>query len=456
VLSLQEFSSSYSNPDDIKNCGDGRLFIVEKTGTISICDSAGIKNTTPFLDVHTLISTGPGGERGLLGLAFHPDYASNGYFYIYYTKAVTGALRISRFTTDSLNPNVADPNSELNLMEIPHPTNTNHNGGCLQFGPDGYLYIGTGDGGSAGDPPNNAQNTQIYLGKLLRIDVNTGTPYAVPPDNPFVNDSNYFPEIWAYGLRNPWRFSFDKITGDLWIGDVGQDLWEEVDYVTYPDTGGQNYGWKCYEGNHPYAPSNCTDTMQLTFPVAEYAHSEDPDGDCSETGGYVYRGTQYPNMYGKYFFVDYCSGKFRVTTKNADGTFTTELAGDELITADEFNFASFGEDRYGELYVAGITDGKIYKVADVSTGIDDPDKSDLTIYPNPAGSNFILAVNNGGKKITVVEIRNMAGQLVTTIPFSNTSFDHTNVNVSTLQQGIYFVKIECGNVTTWKKLVVSR
>ena len=357
VIDLVQFSTGYTSPLGIENCGDSRLFIVQKTGYIYICDSLGVKNTTPFLDIHTEL-TSSGGEQGLLGLAFHPDYFSNGYFYVYYTKVSTGALRIVRFTVDSLNPNAADPNSELLLMEIPHPTNTNHDGGCLKFGPDGYLYIGTGDGGGAGDSPNNSQNTLKYLGKLLRIDVNNGTPYAIPADNPFIDNSNYYPEIWAYGLRNPWRYSFDRLIKNLWIADVGQDDWEEIDFQPASSPGGQNYGWRCYEGNHVYNFSLCSSDSDFTFPISEYAHPASISLCASVTGGYVYRGSQYANLYGRYFYVDYCTGDFRFIEPDGAGGWTTTYLSDEA----DYDYSSFGEDHLGEMYVAGLSTGKIYKL----------------------------------------------------------------------------------------------
>lgn len=365
VVSLQLFSGGYTSPVDIKNCGDSRLFIVQQNGYIYSCDSTGVKNPTPFLDIHTKISQSS--ERGLLGMAFHPDYLNNGYFFVYYTRFSDGYIRIARYSVDSMNANVADPNSEMILIEIPHPTYNNHNGGGIQFGPDSYLYAGTGDGGSFGDPDENAQNTKKYLGKLLRFDVDDGLPYTIPPDNPFVADTvNYYSEIWAYGLRNPWRYSFDKITGDLWIGDVGQNIWEEIDYTPASAGGGQNYGWDCYEGTHNYEPNNCTADDVITWPVYEYQHSSGSNGDCSITGGYVYRGAQFGNLYGKFISVDYCSGKFRATVQNANGTFTTTLIGDEVISQDEFAFSSFGEDRHGEMYVADVTHGNIYSLTDTA------------------------------------------------------------------------------------------
>lgn len=358
VISLVQFSTGYSSPVDIKTPGDSRLFIVEQTGTISICDSDGVKSSTPFLNIHWKIAISS--EQGLLGLAFDPDYSTNRTFYVYYcAKGGTNNLTIARYKTDSLNPDVADTTTLQILMSIPHPNYTNHDGGCIKFGPDGYLYIGTGDGGSFGDPANNAQNHKKYLGKLLRIDVHNDSLYAIPSDNPFVNDTTFYPEIFAFGLRNPWRYSFDRLTGDLWIGDVGQDAWEEVDYITAPDTGGQNYGWDCYEGTHNYAPGDCNGTSDLTWPIYEYQHV---GGDCSIDGGFVYRGGQYSNLYGKYIFTDYCSGKFRVLKPDGNGGWTVTNAAD-LSNSD---YSSFGEDRYGELYVSGVTDGKIYRLTDTA------------------------------------------------------------------------------------------
>ena len=357
VIALVPFSTGYSSPVDIKTPGDSRLFIVEQTGYIYICDSSGVKSSTPFLNIHWKVAISS--EQGLLGLAFDPDYAINRTFYVYYCQKGTMNITIARYKTDTLDPNVADTNSLQILLSIPHPNYTNHDGGCIKFGPDGYLYIGTGDGGSGGDPPNNAQNHLKYLGKLLRIDVHNDSLYAIPADNPFVNDPTFYPEIYAYGLRNPWRYSFDRLTGDLWIGDVGQNTWEEVDYITAPDTGGQNYGWRCYEGTHPYSSVDCNGTSDLTWPIYEYQHV---GGDCSITGGFVYRGGQYQNLYGKYIFMDYCTGKFRVIESDGNGGWTVTNVAD-LSNSD---YSSFGEDRFGELYVAGVTDGKIYRLTDTA------------------------------------------------------------------------------------------
>ncbi|MCS6916280.1 MAG: PQQ-dependent sugar dehydrogenase [Chitinophagales bacterium] len=355
-ISLETFSTGYTNPVDIAHCGDSRLFIVQKNGYIYICDSLGNKQSTPFLNISKKVSTG--GEQGLLGLAFDPYYQQTRRFYIFYTrKGGQNDLIVARCLTDSLNPDLADTSTLEILLNIPHPTYTNHNGGCIKFGPDGYLYIGPGDGGGGGDPDENGQDTNTLLGKMLRIDVSPDTGYLVPPDNPFVAGGGK-PEIWAYGLRNPWRFSFDRLTGDLWIGDVGQGSWEEIHLATAPDTGGQNYGWDCYEGNAPYETAGCPPASTMTFPVYEYFHT---GGDCSVNGGFVYRGGRYGKLFGKYIFNDYCSGKFRMLEWNGSGYTATLLA-----DFSNFNYSTFGEDRNGELYVAGLTDGKIYRIADTS------------------------------------------------------------------------------------------
>jgi glucose/arabinose dehydrogenase len=370
-LQLDLFSSGYSSPVDIATCGDSRLFIVEKGGKIWICDNLGNKSAQPFLNItNKVLSTG--NEQGLLGLAFHPDYASNGYFYVNYINK-QGNTIVARYQVSPTNPNKAVPSTGMKLFSVKQPF-ANHNGGCLKFGPDGYLYIGMGDGGSAGDPQGNGQKTTTLLGKMLRIDVDGGTPYAIPASNPFVGMPGFKGEIWALGTRNPWRFSFDRLTGDLWIGEVGQGDWEEVDYQLASSSGGENYGWRCYEGNHPFNTTGCGPASNYDFPIAEYAHS---GGDCSITGGFVYRGAEYPNMYGKYIYVDYCSGKFR--TIYHDGTSWQNIL---LLTSSIFQYVTFGEDLNGELYVAKLGDGNIYHVTDDSPG---PPMADFKIVrSNPS------------------------------------------------------------------------
>ena len=349
------WSSGIYHPVDIKNCGDNRLFIVSKSGLIYIADSAGNLLSEPFLDIDFRVKS-TGNEQGLLGLAFHPAYPDSGYFFVNYT-GMGDSSHISRFTVSPDNPNLADTLSEKKLLTIYQPY-TNHNGGALDFGPDGYLYFGLGDGGSGGDPGNRAQDSLNFLGKILRIDIDQGDPYSIPEDNPFIDEPNGLNEIWALGLRNPWRFSFDRLTGDLWIADVGQNAWEEIDYQPASSLGGTNYGWRCYEGDEMYNSSGCNDPGFYTFPVYTYSHSE----GCSVTGGYVYRGTMFPNFYGKYFFADYCSAE--IWTIHSDGiSWVTESFGDFSTN----RFSAFGENANGELFVSGYVDGIIYRVVDSSS-----------------------------------------------------------------------------------------
>jgi glucose/arabinose dehydrogenase len=356
-FTLTSFCTGFTLPVDIAHCGDSRLFVVQQRGKIFIVDSTGVKRTTPFLDITSLVSSS-GNERGLLGLAFHPNYKQNGYFYLNYTRLSDGATRVSRFSVNPNDSNLALSASELNLLTIAQPF-SNHNGGNLEFGPDGYLYIGMGDGGSAGDPNNNAQNTTSRLGKMLRIDVNSGSPYGIPSDNPFATSSTAAKEIWTVGMRNPWRWSFDRLTGDLWIGDVGQDLYEEVDFQPAGSPGGLNYGWRCYEANgHPYNTTGCQGASNYVLPVFEYPHTVSTGtGNCSVTGGYVYRGAQMNNTFGYYLCTDYCSGRFWWIQKNGN-TFSNGLVNTFLAN----QYVTMGEDKYGEMYVAGISNGIIYRI----------------------------------------------------------------------------------------------
>lgn len=346
---LIPFADNIDFPVTITHAGDSRLFVVGQEGYIWIIDTAGNKVSDAFLDIHERVVYG--GERGLLGLAFHPNFKQNGFFYINYVGA-GDSTHISRFTLSPSDRNLADPASEYKLITMKQPYE-NHNGGNLCFGPDGYLYIGMGDGGSGGDPENRSQNPSLLLGKMLRIDVNGGQPYAIPTTNPFVDSAGFRPEIWATGLRNPWRFSFDKLTGDLWIADVGQDAIEEIDFQKADSKGGENYGWRCYEGNNTYNTDSCDQTKNFVFPVHTYPHGP----ECSVTGGYVFRGDVSSPYYGHYFFADYCSDKI----------WTLHPEGQKWVAA-EFgmfkgnNFCTFGEDYQGRIYVAGIKSGTIYKI----------------------------------------------------------------------------------------------
>lgn len=368
-LTTQVYQTGVSRPVFLTHAGDGsgRVFIVEQRGAIRLVDADGNLQATPFLDIDSLVTGGTSSsdERGMLGLAFHPDYETNGKFYVNYTGTFSGALRtvIAEYTVSTIDPNFANPLSARVLMTIPQPF-SNHNGGWLGFGPDGYLYIAMGDGGSGNDPGDRAQRLNFLLGKMLRIDVDNlgpGLPYAIPASNPFVGTPNALPEIWSYGLRNPWRTSFDRLTGDLWMADVGQSNREEINFEPAGDPGGNHYGWRCREGFAATNLTGCPATNPLWVdPVHDYGRSL----GCSITGGYVYRGCELGDAYqGKYFFSDYCTGT--IWYLNPDAGFTRTTAFDTT-----FNVSSFGEDENGELYIANLFANTVYKLVLVNPNPD--------------------------------------------------------------------------------------
>jgi glucose/arabinose dehydrogenase len=326
-----------TRPTYVTHAGDDRLFVVEQPGRIRVVEQGRLLDQ-PFLDIADKVTT-EGNEEGLLSVAFHPDYKTNGQFFIYYTRQPDGAIVIERYVVSRSDANLADASSAQTILVIPHAQATNHNGGQLQFGPDGYLYIGVGDGGGQGDQHGsigNGQNRSVLLGKLLRLDVNQQGTYAIPPTNPFGT------EVWAYGLRNPWRFSFDRVTHDLYIADVGQDTYEEVDFQPAASKGGENYGWRIMEGLHCYNPSAGCDRTGLVLPIAEYSHDE---GGCSITGGDIYRGSEFPALQGTYFFGDYCTGYIWSLQRSGDQWQMTRQLESGL------HISSFGEDVNGEVYV---------------------------------------------------------------------------------------------------------
>lgn len=350
-----------------------RLFVLNQKGRIHIITN-GKTLKTPFLDISDRVhgSLTPGSEEGLLGLAFHPDYKTNGYFYLNYVNKNDSSI-VSRFSVTD-NPNIADEGTEKMILGIPQPFG-NHNGGHLAFGPkDGMLYIGFGDGGKWGDPYNNSQDLKTLLGAILRINVDKGDPYTIPPDNPFFNDTGKRSEIFCYGLRNPWRFSFDRETSDLIIGDVGQNLWEEINWLTWDESLGANFGWRTMEGNHCYDPEEFCDTTGLIMPVFEYPNNasymkiligmdEREATGCSVTGGYVYRGNNNPDLWGTYIFGDYCTGRiWSFKLKNGKPTKFKNLRPElKKHSRDVPLFiSSFGEDSSGELYVVDYL-GAVYK-----------------------------------------------------------------------------------------------
>ncbi len=341
---LVPVASGFSRPLYVTHAGDGssRLFVVEQGGAIRVIKD-GVVLAQPFLDVSGLISREAledgYTERGLLGLAFHPGYADNGWLYINYTD-VNGHTVVARYTVSADDPDRADPASAAPLLYVQQPY-ANHNGGHMAFGPDGYLYVSLGDGGSGGDPDGNGQNLATLLGSILRLDVNVADGYAIPADNPFVDREGAHPEIWAWGLRNVWRFSFDRATGDLYLADVGQNQWEEINFQPVSSAGGENYGWNAFEGTHVYSGQPAASAV--VAPVLEYAHS---NGRCSVTGGYVYRGERIPALQGVYLYGDWCTGTIWSVQRDAGGLWQAVVS-----LESGRSISSFGEDEAGELYL---------------------------------------------------------------------------------------------------------
>ncbi len=347
TVTWREIASGLEKPTDISAPGDGsgRVFVLEQPGRIRIIQNGQLL-PTPFMDIVNIVGS-DASERGLLGIAFHPKYAENGFFFVNYTDK-DGNTRIARFSVSAADPNLADPASRLELIRIEQPYG-NHNGGALAFGPDGYLYAGMGDGGSAGDPLGAGQSLNTLLGKILRFDVDGGQPYAIPADNPFAAGGGEA-EIWAYGLRNPWKIAFDRFGGDLYIADVGQNQWEEVNFAAAGSPGGLNFGWNLMEASYDYS-GTLYDASALVLPVAEFSHAE----GCSITGGQVYRGESLPGWQGVYLYGDFCSGNIWGLLKTGN-----DFAND-LLFETSFRISTFGLDDEGELYL-GDYSGAIYKL----------------------------------------------------------------------------------------------
>ena len=414
------FVSGFSSPVDIvaPPDGTGRLFVVQQGGAIRIIENGAIL-ATPFLTLTNATVLG-GGERGLLSLAFHPNYALNGLFYVYYTRAGDGALTIARYSRSTANPRVANPASGQVLLTIPHPTHANHNGGKLVFGPDRYLYSSHGDGGSGNDPLNNGQDLGTLLGKVLRIDVDGGSPYAVPADNPFVGVGGARPEIFAYGLRNVWRMSFDRHTGDLFLGDVGQGAREEIDLLPATSSGGENFGWRLWEGTRcntsVATPSQCAALIR-TPPILEYDHSPSGAGTgvCggSVTGGFRYRGSAIPALYGRYVFADYCTGRMWTAAPGAGGVWEKAIFADTGLL-----ISSFGEDAAGELYFSS-SNGTIYRVVG--------DDADAGVLPDLNGNgNADLVWRNAVSGATAVWLMNGTAPTAASVVLSDRNWRVTH------------------------------
>lgn len=446
----------FSRPVDLQHAGDGsnRLFVVEQEGRIQVfANDDETASRTDFLDIRSIVNDA-GNEEGLLGLAFHPDYSSNGFFYVNYTAANPRRTIIARYSVSANDADRADPASARILLTIDQPY-SNHNGGQIAFGPDGYLYIGTGDGGSGGDPLNHGQNRSSLLGKMLRIDVDNasgGREYAIPEDNPFAgNSEGWAEEIYAWGLRNPWRFSFDSESGRLWCADVGQNRAEEIDII---ENGG-NYGWRIMEGFSCYNPSSGCDQTGLALPVLEYEH----DVGRSVTGGFVYRGKNVPEFEGKYIYADFVSGRIWGLTYRGPGDMDNQL----LLSSGE-NIASFGIDEADELYICTFG-GSILRFTPTVTSTRNllgvPE--DLSLgsgYPNPAirsqtaRVSFTYSTPSSGNVRLV--LHDTLGRVMRVLSDRNTTSGghHIDVQISDLRPGVYFISLQAQGKRLTRKLVV--
>jgi len=464
-----------SPPGDLQ-----RLFILEQPGRIRIL-KAGTLLTQPFLDIQGLVNNG-GNEQGLLGLAFHPQYATNGYFYVYYTAGSgAGNVVIERYSVTS-NPDSANAGSALRILSIAEPF-TNHNGGHIEFGPDGYLYAGPGDGGSGGDPADRAQNGMVLLGKMLRIDVNgddfpadPNRNYAIPPSNPFAGNPSFLDEIWAWGMRNPYRFSFDRLTGDLWIGDVGQNCWEEIDFQPASSAGGENYGWDTMEGLHCFNESNFNDCNNgpcntgFVDPILEYSHGGSPFR-CSLTGGVVYRGSAIPAIQGAYFYADYCSNQIW-SLRYAGGTVTDLTDWTATLDPPTTNINSivaFGQDGAGEMYIVD-RGGEVFKVLpDPASAVGEPEVAKPSTLelgaarPNPFTGATTFDVRLDRPANLRVSVYTAAGRLVRRlhdgpVPAGALSLEWRGKEAGdgAVPSGVYFLRAEAGGRVATKRVTLLR
>lgn len=448
---------NFTRPVDLQHAGDGsdRLFVVEQDGRIFVFDNdPSVSGSKMFLDIRSRVDD-RGNEEGLLGLAFHPDYANNGYFYVNYTATSPDRTVIARYEVSNSDADRADHESETVLLEFSQPY-SNHNGGQVAFGPNGYLYIATGDGGSGGDPQNNAQNRSSLLGKILRIDVDSpegGKEYGIPEDNPFAgNTEGYAEEIYAWGLRNPWRFSFDTETGRLWAGDVGQNSFEEVDIIE----NGKNYGWRIMEGFSCFNPPSGCDQSGLTLPVITYGR----DQGASITGGYVYRGSSVPELQGKYIYADFVTGRIWGLTYIGP-----EDVENELLLSSNQNIASFGTDADNELYICSFS-GSIFRFESNATSVGEaagtlPEEMTLsTAYPSPAmrGSVSSVSVRFGLPKQKHIRLMlyDTLGQEVRMITegLFRAGSHRASIDIADLRPGIYYYALQSDDHRETRKLLV--
>jgi len=450
VLDLELFANGLTRPLDITNAGDDRLFVVERGGEIKIIEADGVVLPIPFLDIDDIVFNASNqDERGLLGMAFHPDYATNGYFFVNYIDN-SGNTNIARYQVDDSDPNLANVDSRELIMLIDQPV-WNHNGGCLKFGPDGYLYIGMGDGGSGNDPDNYSQNRTSLLGKMLRIDIDNGLPYTIPTDNPFAGDDFTLDEIWAIGLRNPWRYSFDRETGDLWIGDVGQNAIEEVDFQLANSPGGENYGWRCYEGTSFTNNSSMSDCQEdFVEPIYEIQHSGFT-GPCSLTGGFVYRGTKYSELYGKYICADYCTGEFFIVEENDQGGWS----GSEVAQFPH-DVSTFGEDSAGELYIASFSSGRIFRIVGENIVSTDniPLLDNISVHPNPTTGTTQLKLKSSGLLNLDLQLVDMNGKVILIRSIQVNGEHQELIDMEGLSSGSYILNIASDKGLLSKQLIV--
>lgn len=450
--------------------GDDRLFIVEQRGVIKILKEGSVL-PAPFLDIDGLIPDPSNfDERGLLGLAFDPGFASNRRFYVNYYSLGNQTV-IARYRASATNPDVAVPDSVETIITIAQPA-PNHNGGTIAFSPvDGYLYLGMGDGGGSGDPQDRAQNPLEILGKYLRLDVSGASGYVVPASNPFVGNPAYRPEIWALGVRNPYRWSFDRLTGDLWIADVGQGAWEEVDFQPAGSAGGENYGWDTMEGNHCFEPPSGCDQTGLVLPIHEYSHGQ----GCSITGGYVYRGAAIPELQGTYFFADYCfdtiwSLRYNGTNVTEFIDRTAELAPGGGLTITDIS--GFGEDGFGELYIVDrgtTTTGEVYKLLPEPGDISAPTRgfgSGLelrSVAPNPSsgGASFsLMAREAGALNVEIIDVSGRSVRRFAARPVQagavTVQWDGRDEAGRGLPTGVYFARATLGGHTSATSIGIVR
>jgi glucose/arabinose dehydrogenase len=452
TLGFNKILSGLTSPVDIKNAGDGskRIFIVEQSGTVRIYKNGNLLNK-PFLNISNLTKY-KGTEKGLLSIAFHPKYQNNRYFFIYYNN-LDGNITLARYRVSKTNPDSADPSSGVILFSRPKPGGFgNHNGGTLQFGKDGYLYLSIGDGGGEGDPYRNGQNGQTFYAKMLRFDIDVPNKpyYAIPPDNPFVRDPNVLDEIYDLGLRNPWKWSFDRQTGDMWIGDVGQDSIEEIDFRKPHDAGGANFGWSCYEGKLAFNSDSCKKRSSYVFPIFQYHHDINTGGECV-IGGYVYRGSKYPQLQGYYICADYVKNNVWKIKPNTSGGWNIYLQ-----QGAPASLISFGEDEAGELY-ASTRSGNVYHVIATTAFVESApgvsnNSSATFIYPTLVDNNSITVILND--HYSYARVVDMSGKQVLKKDITNAT-GKVSLHLPKLAAGTYIVQL-LGNKTIGQKIYIAR